>query len=1217
MATLAATSRYSVSIPAVADAGPFEVGFRIFGPEISVFVDGVATTAYTLSANFTNGYDDNAQITFASSVAAGSTVWIQSDLPIARGADYLVTDPGLTRKLNIELPRITSMIGDLRRDLGQAPSVADEFDIRTYGLAIDNTAAENDEALAALAASNVRGIFDLRGGVYPVSAVPETPTFINGGWKVTGAAGDAGTVDVVYAAGDTIDLVTQQISPGRDFYEIGSQGTAHVVGRGADIEVCAIVHHGPSHYGTGTLPHLYRKTRGRPGFLDNGPIATLGASDNEASCFAMDASGFMQFGIVRFNYQDSVNVRHVLRYRRAYEQRRDQTITFTTTAASAIVTCTLPEGQTWDVIPGDRVLITDVGADIGGVVINALGPGDGTYEVLSHNPLTRAITIEATNFTSGVGSVTAATATRTTPELVFTNTAWRDLLTLKTGSGWTLAHGLTIWEEGGDLRIEFGLHGSDFTGPKFRRVTGLYGTPTLSPTVFDIGTLTAGVEPDQVRLSDGSKIGTVRASTSGMTTAKLWYTATGDQGDATVWDLTEDAFGGSPVAVVADEDEGNVYFVLTDTRDNGGVGTAVNNASTDVPLLIGKQSIADFIVNGPNFDWTHLRDLHFSNTNLTSTSNAVGVPAAVLHRSALYIFATSESSPVDLDQDGQPRVLNMRLAVGPNGFMGARLPNRDAEPTSDWIGRLWGLLRVGDVFVPGAGPLSDDRFKAWAEALNGRRGYVAPGTITMTKHITIEADDIDIVFFGTQFSDTGRDVDAAGGAYSTRRLPWGLSFEGTGTCRVDGLDYAVSGDELSGSSASFFDTTNYTERANPIRFDGFSRVESINQHHSGDPGVGISTNRAAIASALGVSSPAGLVELTFRSAFAIFHDCDQVIITDLSLEPDACAREQVAIIGCGDVTVLRPRSISSADNFESFFKILHNDSVTFLDPEVSDTSNASLIDVIADQAYFRYAKPLDYPNGKALDISHEYDIANGPMTRLVIDNLRTNGDGVTNVGGDDSLGQITDNPVQFVHIRGLEADGADVANDPIAARIPYALRYQIDDARSTDCSVAGYTHQVDGGQEIEINRWRYRRVLGNASVDSNGRSITVNAGGRMRLNEMDFEGTYDTTSCTTNLTGGGAIHIRGGRLHNLRLPIVGGTAVTVEDLVITSASGTPTLADIFPITSGTLVAINCILNGKRVSTVPTEYADDTAAAAGGIPVGGLYRTGSALKTRVS
>lgn len=35
------------------------------------------------------------------------------------------------------------------------------------------------------------------------------------------------------------------------------------------------------------------------------------------------------------------------------------------------------------------------------------------------------------------------------------------------------------------------------------------------------------------------------------------------------------------------------------------------------------------------------------------------------------------------------------------------------------------------------------------------------------------------------------------------------------------------------------------------------------------------------------------------------------------------------------------------------------------------------------------------------------------------------------------------------------------------------------------------------------------------------------------------------------------------------------------------------------------------------NTLLTNYADDAAAATGGVPVGGLYRTGSALKVRVA
>jgi hypothetical protein len=35
------------------------------------------------------------------------------------------------------------------------------------------------------------------------------------------------------------------------------------------------------------------------------------------------------------------------------------------------------------------------------------------------------------------------------------------------------------------------------------------------------------------------------------------------------------------------------------------------------------------------------------------------------------------------------------------------------------------------------------------------------------------------------------------------------------------------------------------------------------------------------------------------------------------------------------------------------------------------------------------------------------------------------------------------------------------------------------------------------------------------------------------------------------------------------------------------------------------------------TNVISDYADDAAAATGGVPVGGVYRTGSILKARIS
>lgn len=536
--------------------------------------------------------------------------------------------------------------------------------IQFYGLSPDNLAAENDEGLLSIA-SAPKAKYDMLAGVISVSSVPVAPVFENGGWKVAGAAGDAGTVDVVYPARRTFDAVKRQISNGSDLYQIGSQGTAHIVGRGLDREVCAVVHNGPGHYADGMTPHVYRKTLKGARFEDEGAMFDLGP-DRNASCFSMGAEGFMRFGIGRSRTGTALDS-HDLYYSRAYEQRRDQTVNFTTEAGSADVVCQLEAGQYWDLRVGDLVDITGVGDAVNGVIINGV---NGSYSVNSVDSVNRTITITATNFSSIAANVTAGTVERTTVDLVFPKSDWKNILTLDTGTGWTLCHGMQVWDQAGDLRLEFGVHGTAYTGPKIRQVNGLYGVPALSATTQDIGNLAQGIEPDQKRLSGGGKVLTVRASNTGLTTAKIGYSATDDAGDATMYDLTVDAFGGSPVSVVVDEDNDLIIFGISDTRDNAGV-----NAQAEIPRFQSWQTLSSFKDTGPDIEWWEVDRNFFSNTNGISTSNAVDVGASVLSDGVLYQFYTTESSPIDFDQDGQPRVFCQAMAMGPNGPVGAQLPS--------------------------------------------------------------------------------------------------------------------------------------------------------------------------------------------------------------------------------------------------------------------------------------------------------------------------------------------------------------------------------------------------------------------------------------------------------------------------------------------------------------------------------------------------------------
>lgn len=122
MATVPASARITRLTVAVASAGPFSVGFRLFDDDaLRVYVDDEETTDYTLSATYVDGYTDTATITLDSAVT-GSVV-IEGEMPGTREDDYLPSDPGLVRKLNAELGRAWAAISDIRARLRRAPKI--------------------------------------------------------------------------------------------------------------------------------------------------------------------------------------------------------------------------------------------------------------------------------------------------------------------------------------------------------------------------------------------------------------------------------------------------------------------------------------------------------------------------------------------------------------------------------------------------------------------------------------------------------------------------------------------------------------------------------------------------------------------------------------------------------------------------------------------------------------------------------------------------------------------------------------------------------------------------------------------------------------------------------------------------------------------------------------------------------------------------------------
>ena len=101
-----------------------------------------------------------------------------------------------------------------------------------------------------------------------------------------------------------------------------------------------------------------------------------------------------------------------------------------------------------------------------------------------------------------------------------------------------------------------------------------------------------------------------------------------------------------------------------------------------------------------------------------------------------------------------------------------------------------------------------------------------------------------------------------------------------------------------------------------------------------------------------------------------------------------------------------------------------------------------------------------------------------------------------------------------------------------------------------------------------------------------------------------------------------------GALENVLLGAGNGGAFRLNSLQLNGQTGTSNLnaENAVNITSpdvgvtGLLTVTGSISNGKGTIALPglvlASYADDTAAAAAGIPIGGLYRNGSFIQIRI-
>lgn len=120
MATLAKSDRTTIVTLASAIAGPFDLTFRLFDDDaLAVYVNDIPREDFAISSSYTNGYDDNASITFDAALASGDVIRIHGDLTPGRSDNYQ-NGPGLTEKLNIEMGRLWSSISDIKRDANRS-----------------------------------------------------------------------------------------------------------------------------------------------------------------------------------------------------------------------------------------------------------------------------------------------------------------------------------------------------------------------------------------------------------------------------------------------------------------------------------------------------------------------------------------------------------------------------------------------------------------------------------------------------------------------------------------------------------------------------------------------------------------------------------------------------------------------------------------------------------------------------------------------------------------------------------------------------------------------------------------------------------------------------------------------------------------------------------------------------------------------------------------
>jgi hypothetical protein len=354
---------------------------------------------------------------------------------------------------------------------------------------------------------------------------------------------------------------------------------------------------------------------------------------------------------------------------------------------------------------------------------------------------------------------------------------------------------------------------------------------------------------------------------------------------------------------------------------------------------------------------------------------------------------------------------------------------------------------------------------------------------------------------GVRFLDAGRLITGANAA--SKRIPWGFEFY-----QCDNLEWyggqweTPDGDTaLDGSSSGFFSAAGasiYTNRRPVFSINDCDGVKITGLKLSGNPGVGCAgADRDIIIAANPSLGDTALkfAYFTLRGAFFNVYNSSRVDITDIELVADKCAREQITLLGVDKFTITRPTSLSTGTNFASMMKIINCSNGLISNIRCTDTSTASLFDVIGKYITIRDSH-VDYPNGKFCDISHEWEAGNAPSDYITIEDCSTTAvEGIINVQGGSTNTEVTDNPITNVLIRRFKINSAgtktDFTTDPYLVRLPGVISYTVEDCEMTNVSTCGFTHTNNGGTgQVRFVNCKYRWTQSSANVDSNARAFS-------------------------------------------------------------------------------------------------------------------------------